>query len=202
MNSLIKHVSFLFSIFPLSNRVKIFPAVWKWSAGRGRELLTLLGAFSIWRKWPLLTLLATEQITLQTIKETPICSVKKAYLSGILHEKKCIYSSCYTRHHVWEMHLMAGTRHGCSLPINNPNFAADANATVNCTCSPLLLRDIPPHEVFGRDRKQLLFPSLRPALGMISRRLHTCCEPGLLAHLKAALAKKHLHLKEFLIFAF
>lgn len=58
MNSLIKHVSFLFSIFPLSNRVKIFPAVWKWLAGRGDEFPTLLGAFSIWRKWLLSTLLS------------------------------------------------------------------------------------------------------------------------------------------------
>lgn len=70
MNSLIKRVSFLFSIFPLSNMVKIFPAVWKWLAGRGRELLTLLRAFSIWRKWPLLILLSNRADHPLEIKET------------------------------------------------------------------------------------------------------------------------------------
>lgn len=108
MNSLIKHVSFLFSIFPLSNMVKIFPAVWKWLAGRGRELLTLLRAFSIWRKWPLLILLSNRADHPLDNQGNPTCSVTKASLDGILHEKY-IYSSCYTRHHTWETHLGAGT---------------------------------------------------------------------------------------------
>lgn len=83
---------------------------------------------------------------------------------------------------------MVGTWCGCSLPISHPNFEVDANAMVNVTCNPELLPSIPHREFFGLDRKQLLFSSLHPALGMIYHWLHTCHE--LFVHLKVALAKK------------
>lgn len=43
MNCLINHSSFLFSILPLRNMVKMLPTVWKCLAQRGWELLALLG---------------------------------------------------------------------------------------------------------------------------------------------------------------
>lgn len=76
-------------------------------------------------------------------------------------------------------------------------FAADANAMVNSICNSLLSPSIPLHEDFVWNRKQLLLPSLHPALGMINCWLYTRHSPGCCAF---GTARKHLHLNEFCVF--